>query len=91
MQCALKRLVVISTKLKLKDGKSELTVVAASRESIHHQWTLLALFSGCYLRFTSWRGNLSASPSAKPSGCDRAGGVKFTGWRMSRLELLLTQ
>ena len=41
--------------------------------------------------FTSWRGNLSASPSAKPSGCDRAGGVKFTGWRMSRLELLLTQ
>ena len=49
------------------------------------------------LRFTSWRGNLSASPSAKPSGCDRAGGVKFTGWlvadeqRSSRLELLLTQ
>ena len=31
------------------------------------------------LRFTSLRGNLSASPSALPSGCDRAGGVKFTG------------
>ena len=89
-----KRLVVISLRFKGKEiGNSPWWPLQGNLSgSSTDPCSLLffALLLDC-ARFTSWRGNLSASPSAKPSGCDRAGGVKFTGWRMSRLELLLTQ
>ena len=86
-----KRLVVIPLRLKGKEiGNSPWWPLQGNLSGSVTDPSFFALLLDC-ARFTSWRGNLSASPSAKPSGCDRAGGVKFTGWRMSRLELLLTQ